>query len=275
MTTMMLVTKAYRCASVWHSEQRRKGEAAEPYINHLAEVADLVSEATGGSDINLIAAAVLHDAIEDAGITHEQLAAEFNRDIADLVLEVTDDKSLPKAERKRLQVEMAPRKSPRAKMLKIADKTSNLRAILSSPPADWSGQRKLEYVEWAKAVVAGARGHSSDLERRFDDVANALETALLASGAWTVYVDDNFHYMDEDERYVLGAFDSYEAALVACRKIVDEFLCDNPASTADELYESFIQFGEDPWIMGPATATEMPRFSARDYALQRCHELRS
>ena len=270
-TTMMLVAKAYRCAAVWHAQQRRKGEAAEPYVNHLAEVAELVSEATGGSDFNLIAAAVLHDAVEDAGITPDEIADEFNPDIASLVREVTDDKSLPKEERKRLQVEHAPQKTARAKILKIADKTSNLRGILNSPPADWSVDRKREYLEWARRVVAGARGQCESLERAFDEAAETLEAALLEQAPWTVHVDDNFHYMDEDERYLLGYFESYDSAEDACRKIVDRFLDRQTASTADELYRLYTSFGEDPWISGPKV--DGRSFSAWGYARKRSQEL--
>ncbi len=96
----------------------------------------------------------------------------------------------------------------------------------------------------------------------------------MTEGNWTVYVDDNFHYMDEDERYCLGAFDSIDAAVAACRNIVDEFLKDNPAKTADELYDQYTSFGEDPWIKGPFPASDAPSFSAWSYARQRCNELR-
>ena len=98
-------------ASRWHSAQRRKGSAEEPYINHLLEVTSLVSQATGGKDVDLIIAALLHDAIEHQGISSATIAGQFGDDVASLVGEVTDDKSLPKAVRKRLQVESAP-KSP-------------------------------------------------------------------------------------------------------------------------------------------------------------------
>ncbi|WP_444451366.1 hypothetical protein ACTTAI_00240 (plasmid) [Rhodobacter capsulatus] len=91
---------------------------------------------------------------------------------------------------------------------------------------------------------------------------------------WTVFVDDNFHFMDEDERYCLGTFDSFDAAVAACRKIVDDFLRNNPAKTADELYDQFTSFGEDPWIKGPSPATDGLPFSAREYAKQRCNDLR-
>jgi hypothetical protein len=92
--------------------------------------------------------------------------------------------------------------------------------------------------------------------------------------SWTVYVDNNFHYMDEDERYCLGAFDSFDAAVAACRKIVDGFLHDNPAKTADELYDQYTSFGEDPWIKGPNQESDAAPFSAWNYARQRCNELR-
>jgi hypothetical protein len=118
--SILMITKALDFAARKHAEQRRKGAQAEPYINHLAEVAQLLAEATGGMDATLVAAGLLHDTIEDTGATHDEL-----------VREVTDDKSLPKAERKQLQVDHAPHKSPRAKMIKIADKTSNLRAVLT------------------------------------------------------------------------------------------------------------------------------------------------
>ena len=178
MTTITLVTKAYHRAAEWHVEDTRKGEAEEPYINHLTEVADLVAQATNGEELNLIVAAVLHDAIEDTGATFEDIVREFNPGVADLVAEVTDDKSLPKEERKRRQVEAVPTKSSRAKTLKIADKTSNLRSILNSPPADWSQERKLGYLQFARAVVEGARGVSKYLETEFDETAAALAKHL-------------------------------------------------------------------------------------------------
>ena len=162
------MAKAVDFAARAHAPQRRKGEEEEPYVNHLAEVALLVAEATQGADANLVIAAYLHDAIEDQEVKHETLVAEFGRDVADLVREVTDDKSLPKAERKRLQIEHVRSASPRAKHLKLADKISNLNSILASPPADWSAGRKREYFEWAAQVVAGCRGVNPWLEARFD-----------------------------------------------------------------------------------------------------------
>jgi (p)ppGpp synthase/HD superfamily hydrolase len=162
------VLKAAHFAAESHSGQRRKGAAAEPYINHLIEVAELVSSALSEPDTNLVIAALLHDTIEDAGVTKEELIQTFGADVAELVVEVTDDKALPKAERKRLQIVNAPKKSVRAQVIKLADKISNVRAILSSPPADWSVQRKREYFEWAKQVVDGLTAPNQKLKAEFE-----------------------------------------------------------------------------------------------------------
>lgn len=170
---VLLIARALDFAARKHVDQRRKGEAEEPYINHLAEVANLLAELTGGEDAVLVAAGLLHDTIEDVGVTHAELAQAFGPEVADLVREVTDDKSLPKLERKRLQVEHAPHKSGRARQLKIADKTSNLCAILNSPPRDWGEERKREYFDWAKRVVDGCRGVNARLEAAFDEAWKA------------------------------------------------------------------------------------------------------
>jgi hypothetical protein len=100
-------------------------------------------------------------------------------DVADLVVEVTDDKTLEKGERKKRQVESAHKKTDRAKVLKLADKTSNLRALVSSPAPDWSVRRKIEYIEWARKVVEGLRGASPSLETQFDEAALAAEQSLV------------------------------------------------------------------------------------------------
>ncbi|HMD84221.1 MAG TPA: HD domain-containing protein, partial [Terriglobia bacterium] len=120
-----------------HAAQKRKGAAAEPYINHLIEVAQLIAESSERLDTNLVMAGFLHDTIEDTGTTAEELERAFGSDITALVVEMTDDKSLPKEVRKILQVENAPHKSVRAQVIKLADKISNLRAILASPPVTW------------------------------------------------------------------------------------------------------------------------------------------
>ena len=173
------VLRAADAAARWHVHQRRKGAAEEPYVNHLLEVATLVAEATGGNDPDLVIAALLHDAIEDCEVPQELIAKTFGTEVADLVAEVTDDKSLPKEHRKEMQVETAQKKSPRAKVLKLADKTSNLRALATSPAPDWSVRRKLEYISWARKVVSGLRGTNDILEKQFDAAARAAEQSLV------------------------------------------------------------------------------------------------
>ena len=173
MSDSVLLARAFHYACKCHAQQKRKGAAGEPYVNHLADVARRVAEATDGIDTNLIAAALLHDTIEDVGVSREDLVVTFGEDIAALVVEVTDDNSLEKAERKRLQVTSAAKKSDRAKMLKLADKASNVRAMVASPP-DWPDQRKREYADWAEAVAEGLRGVNETLEIELDAAIAAL-----------------------------------------------------------------------------------------------------
>jgi (p)ppGpp synthase/HD superfamily hydrolase len=155
-----------------HAQQKRKGFAAEPYINHLIEVAQLVTGALSEPDTNLVIAALLHDTIEDAGVSGEELTERFGPDVAHLVAELTDDKSLLKQERKRLQIENAPKKSVRVQTIKLADKISNLRAVLYSPPVDWTEQRKAEYFGWAKQVVDGFTAPNPTLKAEFERTLN-------------------------------------------------------------------------------------------------------
>jgi (p)ppGpp synthase/HD superfamily hydrolase len=168
---VLQIVRALDFAAWAHSTQRRKGGAREPYINHLTEVARLVAQATDGKDDKLIIAALLHDVLEDQSmhVNHEMLVGNFGKRVACIVQEVTDDKSLPKAERKRLQVVHAPHLSRRARILKIADKAANLNSILQSPPKDWSAARKREYFAWAAEVVAGCRGVNAWIENVFDE----------------------------------------------------------------------------------------------------------
>ncbi len=151
-----------------HRDQRRKDGPASPYINHPIVVASLLWHDGEVRDPTVLLAAILHDTIEDTGTTEAELAAAFGAEVAAVVVEVTDDKSLPKARRKELQVEHAPHLSSRAKLVKLADKICNLRDITDSPPASWSAERRAEYVAWTKRVVDGLRGTSPSLEALFD-----------------------------------------------------------------------------------------------------------
>jgi len=153
-----------------HTGQTRKGANAEPYINHPLEVANLLANVGKVEDFDVLIAAVLHDTVEDTETTKEELTALFGERVCAMVLEVTDDKSLPRDERKRLQIEHAPHLSTGAKTIKLGDKISNITDILNSPPVDWSVERKLEYVAWGENVVAGLRGTNEFLEKHFDEL---------------------------------------------------------------------------------------------------------
>lgn len=178
-----LVMRALAFATLRHTDQRRKGRRAQPYVNHLVEVALLVSEATQGADPALVAAALLHDVVEDQGVTPDEIEATFGVDIAGLVMEVTDDKALEPSERKRLQIAHAPHLSARGKLLKLADKTCNLRSLAEDPPEDWPQSRARAYVEWSQAVAAGLRGINAALEAAFDQAAEEAIAAIEARRA--------------------------------------------------------------------------------------------
>ena len=173
-----MVTRAADFAARRHVGQTRKGSAKEPYINHLAEVASLLAESTPEPNAFLVAAGWLHDTVEDTATTAEEIEERFGKFVREIVVEVTDDKSLPKGERKRRQVVNTPGKSQDAKLLKLADKISNLRAIAASPPTDWDEQRCLDYVDWAADVVASARGLNPGLDMAFDEARDAARHAV-------------------------------------------------------------------------------------------------
>jgi (p)ppGpp synthase/HD superfamily hydrolase len=172
------VLDAASFAAEKHARQRRKGTAAEPYLNHLIEAAQLVSGALTEPDINLVIAALLHDTVEDTGTTRAELVERFGTDVADLVAELTDDKSLDKLERKRVQVERAPNLSVRSQTIKLADKISNLRSILVSPPVDWDFERQSEYFAWARRVVEGFREPNPALKAEFDRTLQQFDGQL-------------------------------------------------------------------------------------------------
>jgi len=163
-----LVLRAIEFAAWKHRDQRRKDERASPYINHPIAVAEVLSRDGGVRNSEVLAAALLHDTLEDTETTSTELRRAFGPKIARIVQEVTDDKSLPKERRKELQIEHAAHISRGAKLVKLADKICNLSDILASPPKDWPLGRKREYFDWSKRVINQVRGTNVALERRFD-----------------------------------------------------------------------------------------------------------
>lgn len=168
LTGLELILHALEFAAHKHRDQRRKDVHASPYINHPIALANVLVNEAGVNDPEIICAALLHDTIEDTETLPQELAREFGESIRDIVLEVTDDKDLPKSDRKRLQIEHAGHASHKAKLVKLADKICNLRDIASSPPATWDLERQQEYFEWAKQVIDQVRGTDPRLEEAFD-----------------------------------------------------------------------------------------------------------
>ena len=172
MSNLPTLLQAASFSAKKHRYQKRKGNDAEPYINHPLEVANLLATVGNVEDYEILMAAILHDTVEDTETTAEELTELFGAKVCSMVLEVTDDKSLPKERRKELQIEHAPHLSIGAKQIKLCDKISNVADVLNNPPADWSQERRQEYVAWAGKVVEGLRGVNKDLEDYFDKLVS-------------------------------------------------------------------------------------------------------
>lgn len=178
MSDLAQVLAAASFAASRHRNQRRKGANGSPYVNHPIDVAHELAATGGVADLDVLLAALLHDTIEDTGTRPAEIEERFGPAVLRLVEEVSDDKTLPKAERKRLQVEHAASLSRGAKLIKLADKICNVREVTLDPPHDWSTVRRCEYLDWAAAVVAGLRGTNEELEHAFDRSAEMARSLI-------------------------------------------------------------------------------------------------
>src|SRR4029434_1492332 len=174
----LLIRRAIDFAAHKHRDQRRKDGEASPYINHPISVSLLLADIGGIADAEVLSSAILHDTLEDTDTTPEELEAAFGMRIRKLVEEVTDDKRLPKARRKELQIDHASQLSPDAVLIKLGDKISNVLDIMHSPPANWNLQRRREYLDWAEAVVRNCPKVNAALERHFSHVLTEARRAL-------------------------------------------------------------------------------------------------
>ena len=170
--------KAIAFAAHKHRGQRRKDRQQTPYINHPIALTSVLALEAKITDETVLVAALLHDTVEDTSASFEELEGVFGSSITGIVRELSDDKSLPKSERKRLQIEHARHASTEAKCVKLADKICNVRDITHDPPADWPDERRQEYLDWAESVVAECRGVSSALEEIFDKAVSEGRSAL-------------------------------------------------------------------------------------------------
>ncbi len=170
--------EALRFAADKHRNQRRKDAGASPYINHPIDVAAVLATEAAVTDESTLIAALLHDTVEDTETTLEEVQKRFGTEVAHLVGEMSDDKSLLKEVRKQLQIDHAAAASPKAKRIKIADKICNVRDVAQNPPATWSAVRRREYLDWADRVVAGCRGSETVLGELFDRALLEARTQL-------------------------------------------------------------------------------------------------
>jgi guanosine-3',5'-bis(diphosphate) 3'-pyrophosphohydrolase len=175
------VLRAALFAAEKHRAGRRKDADASPYINHPLAVAAVLAE-HGVTDPVTLQAALLHDTLEDTDTTPAELEEAFGPEVTRVVLEMTDDKMLAKAERKRLQVEHSSELSERAKLVKLGDKICNVTDVGWNPPKDWSPARRMEYLDWTEKVVVGCRGTSRALEARYDEVLAEARKELEGKG---------------------------------------------------------------------------------------------
>ncbi|XP_062604996.1 guanosine-3',5'-bis(diphosphate) 3'-pyrophosphohydrolase MESH1-like isoform X2 [Saccostrea cucullata] len=170
---MSAVSEIIRCsnfAAIKHKDQRRKDKEGTPYINHPIGVANILTQEAGITDVAVIQAALLHDTVEDTNTTFEEILDNFGEEVTGLVREVTDDKNLPKLERKQQQIDHAPHTSYKAKLVKLADKLYNLRDLNRCTPCGWQESRVKEYFQWAKKVVDGLKGTNQAMENSLDEL---------------------------------------------------------------------------------------------------------
>ena len=174
-----LILKAVHFSAQKHSTQRRKDENASPYINHPISVALAIAEIGGVDDPEILAAALLHDTLEDTETTPEELEAEFGKKVCEYVLEVTDDKNLLKDERKEKQIEHAKTLSKGAVLIKLGDKISNVTDIIYNPPSKWDINRRRAYLDWAEEVISNCPQVNEKMENKFREVLSSGRKRLI------------------------------------------------------------------------------------------------
>jgi len=177
--SQILILKAAHFSAQKHSTQRRKDENASPYINHPISVALAIAQIGGVDDPEILAAALLHDTLEDTETTPEELEDEFGKKVCEFVLDVTDDKTLPKDERKRRQIEHAKKISNGAALIKLGDKISNVTDVINNPPEDWDNNRRKEYLDWAEKVIENCPKVNDRMENKFQEIIKQGREALI------------------------------------------------------------------------------------------------
>jgi guanosine-3',5'-bis(diphosphate) 3'-pyrophosphohydrolase len=161
-----------------HSHQRRKDAQQSPYVNHLVDVVDLLWHQGGIRDEATLLAGLLHDTLEDTEASPVEIRARYGEAVLKMVQEVTDDRRLPRAERKRQHILHAPHLSYGARCIKLADKSANVHDLSPQLPVDWTMERRRTYLTWAQQVVSGLRGTNPGLESHFDQTWQTAHQSL-------------------------------------------------------------------------------------------------
>ena len=177
--THTLILKAAHFAAKKHRDQRRKDKHASPYIIHPISVALAIAQIGRVDDPEILAAALLHDTLEDTKTEPEDLEAEFGKKVCEYVLDVSDDKTLPKDERKRRQIEHAKKISKGAALIKLGDKISNVTDVTNNPPADWDVNRRKQYLDWAEKVIDNCPKVNDRMENKFQEIIKQGREALI------------------------------------------------------------------------------------------------
>lgn len=193
MEGIRLVTAAAHFAAMKHRSQKRKTAAGDsvPYIEHPLDAMNILAQC-GVTDPEVLAAAVLHDTVEDTDTTLEEIAERFGPRVAALVAECSDDKALDKITRKRQQLEHAPSASPGAALVKLADKVSN---CAGKKPDSWSKETSEGYNKWCFAVCQFLFGHNTQL----DDMVKALFVKLGVSSVTDAELEEYYLVIGESE----------------------------------------------------------------------------
>jgi (p)ppGpp synthase/HD superfamily hydrolase len=167
--------EALEYASKLHKDQRRKGNGGSPYVNHLIEVASLLSRVAEVTDHEVIIAAILHDVLEDTEAREGDIFDRFGGTVLAYVKHVTDDKLLSLEKRRIAQLKSIENSSSQIQLIKLADHCSN---IASLPPS-WDRARLESYISWSHSIAVHCYSASEELakvyKKRYD---SALEICV-------------------------------------------------------------------------------------------------
>lgn len=183
---MSKLAQAIHYASGQHIGQLRKNAAADPYIVHPFEVMNVL-RMCDVLDVDTLCGAILHDTVEDTGSTPEDIEKLFGTKVREIVMECSDDKSLDKVTRKKLQIEHSKNISREAKLVKLSDKYSNIKGLLTEPPATWSHDEIMGYVRWGFVVCQNLYGQNEKLDTLMKNIFCSFRINFVSEDELNAY----------------------------------------------------------------------------------------